>query len=176
MCNMNTVGLGLFRGNELSKQNEKLLKEQMQIEYQTRRNKAILDNLIQNSKELNNSYAMDYEENAAKRQEDYINNLQAKSTAQALMASKGLVGNSVENLYRGYDRALAVNNYLSARNLQTRGLYYNDKLNSLRKSAIDSIGPYYPAQYNFASTLLGSANRIFNDYEEYLNKNIKMDL
>lgn len=176
MCNINTVGLGLQAASNLSKVNNAYQHNAMQLEYQSAKNKAILENLAQKTKDLNNSYASDYEANVLKRQENYIKNLQAKASVQARMASKGLDGNSINNMYLGYERANAVNNYLFARDLQLSGLQYGDKLSALRASAVQNLNTEYPYRYSTTSSILSGSNGLFNVFRRAQANNQGMQL
>ena len=154
MCNINTVGLGLTTASIASNIADNFAADDMRLAYQNARNRAILSNYTQQTKELNNSYSADYTANALQRQQDYIKNLQAKSAIQASVASKGLNGNSVDNLYRGYERAALMNNYLSNREIQAKRQLYNDRLENYKNSALNSINTQYTYKSNKPSTLL----------------------
>ena len=173
MCNINTMGLGLRAVSNMSDANQY---NAMQLEYQAAKNKAILENLAQKTKDLNNSYASDYEANVLKRQQDYIKNLQAKASVQASMASKGLAGNSINNMYLGYERANAVNNYLYARDLQLNGLQYGDKLSALRTSAVKSLDTEYPYRKSTTSSIFGGTSGLFSVFRRSQANNQGMQL
>lgn len=175
MCDINTVGLGIRTAGVVSDTVQRFQADRINMEYQNARNKAILSNFANQSRELHNAYAQDYTANAVKRQQDYIKNLQARSAVHAGMASKGLNGNSVNNLFNSYSRAAAVSNYMYARDLAQRGLQYNDRMTDYRNSALNAISVQTPYQSNAMSILSGSLGNLYNNFDRYVynydNKN-----
>lgn len=173
MCNVGAIGLGIqgagVIGNYMAARQEKSAYSR----YYSLQSQATLDNYIQQQRAIKNRYIEEEQATTAHKQEIYIENLQAKATAQASAATSGIEGISIENLFRGYDRATALSNYTAAKNLQMKGLQYNDELDSLRVQAINSIN--LQTQYTGASpmsTLLGGLGGLLSTYSrEYKGKN-----
>lgn len=107
-----------------------------------------------------------------KSQQAYIKNIEAKATAKASALENGVSGNSIESLYRGYDRAIAQNDYYSARNLQMMGMQTEQSLASLKanmESAINTNQPFNPAsitQTNTGANLLTAFNSLATGYSQ----------
>ena len=72
-------------------------------------------------------------------QQVYLENLAAKSQAEASAASSGVAGNSIDSLFKGYDRAIALNNFMAERNIRNLGLQYDQNWEALRANAVNSI-------------------------------------
>lgn len=172
MCNIGAVGLGLQGVGLISQYNAAKKEQAAYAEYSTLSTQATLDNFIQQTRAINNRYIEETEATTAQKQEIYLQNLQAKATAQASAASSGIEGISLDELFRGYDRATAVSNYTAAKNLHWKGLQYNDELDGLRVQAINSIN--LQQQYSGASpssTLLSGIGGLFTSYaREYKGK------
>ena len=172
MCNIGAVGLGLQGIGMLSSYNAAKQEKAAYAEYQALSTQATLDNFIQQTRAINNRYIEESQATTAQKQEIYLQNLQAKASAQASAASSGIEGISLDNLFRGYDRATAVSNYTAAKNLQMKGLQYNDELDSLRVQAINSIN--LQQQYSGvspASTLISGVGGLLTSYSrEYKGK------
>ena len=165
MCDFGAIGLGIqgvgLIGNYIASNKE----QAAYSKYQALQTQATLNNYIQQAKSINNRYAEEQQATAAQNQENYIQNLQRKATAQASAASSGIQGISIENLFKGYDRATAVSNYTAAKNLQMKGLQYNDELDGLRVQAISAINTQ--TQYTgatSASTLIGGIGGLLTSY------------
>lgn len=173
MCNIGAVGLGLQGLGVINSYTAAKKEQAAYAEYKTLSTQATLDNFIQQTRAINNRYIEETEATAAQKQEIYLQNLQAKATAEASAATSGIEGISIDNLFRGYDRATAVSNYTAAKNLHWKGLQYNDELDSLRVQAINSIN--LQQQYTGASptsTLLSGIGGLFTSYaREYKGKN-----
>lgn len=120
--------------------------------YQDLQIKAINDNYAQGVNALNQQYNEAKEASSTNLMNSYISNLQKKASAQASAASSGVTGNSIEGLFRGYDRANAVNRYTAARNLQLKGLQTDRNIDSLRAQALSSIQGMQQYSYQSADT------------------------
>lgn len=164
MCNVAAIGLGLqgasLIGNFISdKQTSNSYNE-----YQALSTQSTISNYIQQSKAINNRYSEDKESSAYQTQQIYIENLQSKATAEASAAGSGVQGSTIDNLFRGYDRATAVSNYISARNLHIKGLQYIDELEGLRTKAVSAINLQQPYTSTGASTLLGGFGGLLSSF------------
>lgn len=72
-------------------------------------------------------------------QQSDLANRQAKATAEASALESGVSGNSIDSLLRGYDRATAINDYVSAKNIKYMGLQTKEEIKGLRARAINTI-------------------------------------
>lgn len=168
MCDVGAIGLGIQGAGLVSNLISSKKEQAAYSNYQAQSTQATLTNYIQQVKAINNRYAEEQEASALEKQQISIENMQAKATAQASAASGGVEGSTIENLFRGYDRATAINNYISARNLQVKGLQYTDELESMRYKAISAIN--IQQQYtgaSTASTLLSGVGGLFTSYANY---------
>jgi hypothetical protein len=167
MCDVAAIGLGLqgvsIVGNFISDKQT----ANSYAEYQALSTQSTLSNYIQQSKAINNRYAEDKESSSYQQQQIYIQNLQAKATAEASAAGSGITGSTIETLFKGYDRATAVNNYVAARNLHIKGLQYTDELEGLRAKAISAINLQQPYTSTGVSTLLGGVGGLLTGYAGY---------
>lgn len=173
MCTVGAIGLGIqgtgLIGNYIATNKE----QTAYSKYQALQTQATLNNYIQQTKAINNRYVEEQQATTAQNQEIYIQNLQRKATAQASAASSGIEGISIENLFKGYDRATAVSNYTAAKNLQMKGYQYSDELDGLRVQAINAINTQ--TQYTgatSASTLIGGIGGLLTNYS---NMQLKQD-
>lgn len=133
-------------------------------EYQTLQTQAALTNYIQQTQAINTRYSQEQEASGLKAQQIYLENLKAQATAETSAASSGVEGSSIESLFRGYDRATAISNYVSARNLQWQGIQYNEELESLRTQALSTINMEQKYASAGASTLLSGIGGIMTNY------------
>jgi hypothetical protein len=72
-------------------------------------------------------------------QQSAIKNLESKSTAEASALENGVSGNSIDSLLRGYDRSIAINDYISGKNIQMLGYQTDQSIKSLRVQAQNTI-------------------------------------
>ena len=150
MCNIGAVGLGLQGAGMVGSSIAGMIEDRTNREYSNYRNQLINSNYARQTQQLNNSYAQEQLTNASQRQQAILRNMQLRASAQAKMASLGISGNTIDNLYRGYDRAMAMNDYLSARDLEMKGLAYNDKLGDLGYARLNTFNQYsYQQKRNY---------------------------
>ncbi|MCD7779670.1 MAG: hypothetical protein LUH05_03235 [Candidatus Gastranaerophilales bacterium] len=123
---------------------------------------STLDNYRYQSRALNNAYSEEMEQANQENHQAYLANLQSKAAAQASAASSGVEGSSLDSLFAGYDRASAISNYLTERNLRNKGLQYNDNLDSLRTSALSSLYGLSGYTNTTASTLLSGVGSLLS--------------
>lgn len=174
MCNLNNLALGIINNEGLIRDTANAYaQDKINSEYQKTRNSFIMTQFNQQARDLNNSYAQEQRNNSIQKQQNYLKNLQAKSTLLAGKASSGINGNSVENLFRGFDRATAVNNYLYAKDLNDKGLLYDDRLSRLRYSALNSITKQSYYQPQGTSTLLSNISGWFGNSRNSLIRQSK---
>ncbi len=171
MCDVGTaisgIGLGLQGASVIGNYISDRQASSAYSDYQALQTQSTLNNYIQQTKAINTRYAQEQEATGLEVQQIYLKNLQAKATAQASAASSGVEGSTIENLFRGYDRASAVSNYVAAKNLQMKGMQYNEELESLRASAISSINLQQPYYSTGASTLLSGLGGMMSSYANY---------
>lgn len=101
--------------------------------------KYALQNFSQQANANNTKYSQEQEAAYEQAQQIYLENLKAKSTAQTSSAGSGVAGNSIENLFKNYDRATALSNFITERNLRNLGWQYDSNYEALRANAINSI-------------------------------------
>lgn len=81
-------------------------------------------------------------------QQSALSNMQAKATAEASALESGVSGNSIDSLLRGYDRTMAINDFVSAENIRMMGLQTNQEIKALRAKAISAINTGHPFDPN----------------------------
>jgi len=115
----------------------------------------------------------DSEATEVSNQQSYIQNMQAKATAQTSAAEGGVTGNSIQSLFAGYDRANATNDYIASRNLQLKGLQSQEQMKAYQSKAISSINmaqQYVPTpviQPSLGANLLGGIGTALTTYSNY---------
>lgn len=169
MCNISAIGLGISAGGLLSGYLGSRQEAKAYANYQKAQTQSALNNFIQQSRAVNTRYAQEQEAAANQSQEIYIQNLQRQATAQASAASSGVSGASLDTLFQGYDRATAVSNYTSARNLQMKGLQYSNELEGLRAQAISSINLQQQYTSSSSSSLISGIGGLLSDYSKTQN-------
>lgn len=170
MCDPATasvVGLGIQGAGVLNnffadKSASKAYKQYQQLSTQ-----STVDNFKQQNRQINNRYSEEQEAMALELQQMQIQNMQAKATAQASAASSGAYGSTIEGLFRGYDRANAVNNYIAEKNLRMKGLQYSDEIDGLRAQAISAINLQQPYTSQGSNILLGGLGNILTSYAQH---------
>lgn len=169
MCDPATaavVGLGIQGAGVLNNYLSDKSASKAYTQYQQLSTQSSVDNFRQQNRQINNRYSQEQEAMALELQQMQLQNMQAKATAQASAASGGAYGNTIEGLFRGYDRAAALNNYVSEKNLRMKGLQYSDELDSLRAQAISAINLQQPYTSQGASILLGGLGNIMTSYAQ----------
>lgn len=141
-------------------------------EQNVRQYMAAISNFVQQANTNNTRYSQEQESVYQKAQQVYLENLQAKATAQASAAGSGVVGNTIDNLFRGYDRANAINNYFTERNLRLMGLQYDDNYEAIRVNALNQIygiqGYTGPSSNQIISQgIFDTVNSVVNKYNTY---------
>lgn len=127
---------------------------------------STLDNYNYQIKSLKNKYNEEVEASNQERQSVYLENLQNKATAITSAASSGVEGNSLDSLFLGYERATAVNNYITDRELRLKGLQLNDDADALRVNALSSINKIQIPTNKTASTLLSGIGGVISQYSD----------
>lgn len=133
---------------------------------------STLDNYNSQLRSLKNRYNEEVESSNQERQAVYIQNLQNKATAITSAASSGVEGNSLDSLFLGYERATAVNNYITDKELRLKGLQLNDDADALRANALSSINKIQLPTNKTASTLISGIGNMVSQYSDsYLKSN-----
>lgn len=178
MCDVGTaisgIGLGLQGAGVIGNYISDKQTAAAYSEYQALQTQSTINNYIQQTKAINTRYAQEQEASGLEIQQLYIKNMQAKATAQASAASSGVTGSTIENLFRGYDRASAISNYVAARNLHFKGLQYNEELESLRATALSSINTQQQYYSTGASTLLSGLGGIMTSYSNLEERKLRI--
>lgn len=167
MCGIDVAmtGLGLQVGSSLLGALGARKQEKAYADYQRKSAEAALNNYIYQTRAINNRYSEEEQAASLEQQEIMIRNMQSKATAQASAATMGVEGGSLDSLYRDYDRATAVSNYVAAKNLHMKGLQYTDELESMRIQALNSIN--LQQQYtggSFGAALLNGIGTALSGY------------
>lgn len=108
-------------------------------EYQEKTRQAAMEQYRYQTKAINNRLSEEAEATALQKEQNLIQNMQAKATAQASAAGSGVTGSTIDNLFKDYDRANAASNYVAARNLHLRGLQAVDEKESAYIQAMNTI-------------------------------------
>ena len=172
MCEVSTaisaLGMGLQGAGVISNYLADKQTSEAYSTYHALQTQSTLQNYMAQTRAINTRYAQEQEAAGLDAQQIYIQNLQAKATAQASAASSGVEGISLDNLYRGYDRATAISDYVSARNLHWKGLQYSEELESLRTQAISSINMQQMTEPSKgASILISGLGTMLSNYSAH---------
>lgn len=175
MCEVGAIGLGLQTAGTIGSFISDKQTASAYADYQALSAQSTVNNYIQQTKSINNRYAEEKESSALQTQQIYIQNLQAKATAQASAAGAGVQGSTIDTLFSGYDRATAVSNYVAAKNLQLKGLQYSDELEGLRTKAISAINMQQQYTSTGASTLLSGMGGLLTSFSnaQYKQEQLK---
>ncbi len=159
-------------GNSLSaKKQEKAYRQ-----YQAQQQAAALENFRYQSRAIHNRYAEEVEATQLQQQDLILKNLKAQATAKASAASMGITGSTIDNLFKDYDRATAVSNYVASRNLYFKKLQSYDEMEAAyiqASNVINNVQPYSGA--NWLSVLLNGAGTAMSAYAsaDYQQQQIK---
>lgn len=108
-------------------------------EYQEKTRQAAMEQYRYQTRAINNRLAEEEEASDLQLEQNMIQNLQAKATAQASAASSGITGSTIDNLFKEYDRANALSNYVASRNLHLKGLQAADEKDAAYIQAMNTI-------------------------------------
>ena len=107
--------------------------------YRALQTQSTLTNYIQQLNAVHTRINQEQQATALQKQQLAIENMKARATAQASAAASGVAGSTLDNLFQGYDRATAVNNYIASKNLHFKELQSYQEMMSYRASALSSI-------------------------------------
>lgn len=133
------------------------------VEEQT---EATLANYDYQTRALKNRYQEEIESLAQGKTNTYLENLKAQATALTSAAGNGVEGSSIDSLLMGYDRATAINNYITDKELRLKGLQLGDDAEALRVQAFNSINNIPKQTNKTASTLLTGLGSLISSYSE----------
>lgn len=108
-------------------------------QYRALQTQSTLTNYIQQLNAVHTRVNQEQQATALQKQQMAIENMKARATAQASAASAGVAGSTIDNLFQGYDRATAVNNYVASKNLHFKELQSYQEMLGYRASALSSI-------------------------------------
>lgn len=108
-------------------------------EYQEKTRQAAMEQYRYQTRAINNRFAEEEEASDLQLEQNMIQNMQAKATAQASAAGSGVTGSTIDNLFHDYDRASAASNYVAARNLHLKGLQAADEKEAAYIQAMNTI-------------------------------------
>ena len=140
MCTVgNAIGMGIQSAGNIANSISGWQQADAYLKYVKNQSNATLENYRYQTKALKNRYYEEVEATNQQQQQVYLQNLKSKAAASASAASNGTSGNSLDNLFMGYDRATAISNYITERELRNKGLQFSDNMDSLRYNAMNSI-------------------------------------
>lgn len=136
-------------------------------EYQEKTRQAAMEQYRYQTRAINNRLAEEEEASDLQLEQNMIQNLQAKATAQASAASSGITGSTIDNLFKEYDRANALSNYVASRNLHLKGLQAADEKDAAYIQAMNTIN--LQQQYTGSSMGLSLLSGIGSAASTYTN-------
>lgn len=108
-------------------------------EYQEKTRQAAMEQYRYQTRAINNRLAEEEEASDLQLEQNMIQNLQAQATAKASAAGSGITGSTIDNLFKEYDRANAMSNYVASRNLHLKGLQAADEKEAAYIQAMNTI-------------------------------------
>lgn len=176
MCNVGTTALNLTQGLGLGLQGlgvitntfSSVQESKASSKYAQAQISSTMENHREQLRALKTKYNQEVEAVNQERQNVYLQNLQSRATAVTSAAGNGVEGNSLDSLFLGYERATAVNNYLTDRELRYKGMQLEDTADSLRASALSSINGITIPANKTASTLLSGLGTTISKYSDSL--------
>lgn len=135
-------------------------------QYRALQTQSTLSNYIQSLNAIQSRYAQEQEASVIQKQQMAIQNMRAKATAQASAAGAGVEGSTIDNLFQGYDRATAINNYIASKDLHYKSLQTYQEMLGFRASALSSI--YNQTQYadTGVGTVLSGVGGLLSGYAD----------
>ena len=136
-------------------------------EYQEKTRQAAMEQYRYSTRAINNRLAEEEEASDLQLEQLQIKNMQAKATAQASAAGGGITGSTIDNLFKDYDRATAMNNYVASRNLHLKGLQADDEKEAAYIQAMNTIN--LQQQYQGGTMGLSLLSGIGNAASSYVS-------
>lgn len=135
-------------------------------EYSIKSTEATLANYTYQTRALKNQYNEEIEALAQGQQNTYLENLKAYATALTSAAGNGVEGTSIDDLLTGYERATAIDKYLTDKEMRLKGLQLNDDADVLRINAINSLNNQQQYANKTGSTLLTGLGNLVATYSD----------
>lgn len=159
-------GLGLQTAGVIANAFSSMQEAKAMSEYSIKQTEATLANYTYQTQALKNRYSEELESLAQGKQNTYLENLKAHATALTSAAGNGIEGSSIDSLLIGYERATAINNYLTDKEMRLKGLQVSDDADALRIQAINSLNNQQQYTNKTASTLLTGLGSLVSSYSD----------
>ncbi len=164
MSLFNSIWLGLQAGGILNRYLTNKKQENNYNLYKNLQTASILNNYQTQVSAIQERYAQDAESATWRNQMMMIENLKAKATAKTSAATSGIQGNSINKLFDGYDRAIAIDNYITQRNLSMSEKQYNANIESMRNQALSALNGEAQFTSTAAAELIGGIGSLLTNY------------
>ena len=135
-------------------------------QYRALQTQSTLTNYIQQLNAVHTRISQEQSATALQKQQLAIQNMKARATAQASAASAGVSGSTLDNLFQGYDRATAVNNYIASKNLHFKELQSYQEMMGYRAAALSSIYNQTTYTSNGIGSVLSGFGGLFSSYSD----------
>ena len=135
-------------------------------QYRALQTQSTLTNYIQQLNAVHTRINQEQQATALQKQQLAIENMKARATAQASSAANGVAGSTLDNLFQGYDRATAVNNYIASKNLHFKELQSYQEMMSYRASALSSIYNQTTYTSNGVGSVLSGFGGLLSSYSD----------
>lgn len=135
-------------------------------QYRALQTQSTLTNYIQQLNTVHTRINQEQQATALQKQQLAIENMKARATAQASAAANGVAGSTLDNLFQGYDRATAVNNYIASKNLHFKELQSYQEMMSYRASALSSIYNQTTYTSNGVGSVLSGFGGLLSSYSD----------
>lgn len=135
-------------------------------QYKALQTQSTLTNYIQQLNAVHTRISQEQSATALQKQQLAIQNMKARATAQASAASAGVSGSTLDNLFQGYDRATAVNNYIASKNLHFKELQSYQEMMGYRAAALSSIYNQTTYTSNGIGSVLSGFGGLFSSYSD----------
>ena len=134
--------------------------------YRALQTQSTLTNYIQQLNAVHTRINQEQQATALQKQQLAIENMKARATAQASAAANSVEGSTLDNLFQGYDRATAVNNYIASKNLHFKELQSYQEMMSYRASALSSIYNQTTYTSNGVGSVLSGFGGLLSSYSD----------
>ena len=135
-------------------------------QYRALQTQSTLTNYIQQLNAVHTRVNQEQQATVLQKQQLAIENMKARATAQASAAANGVEGSTLDNLFQGYDRATAVNNYIASKNLHFKELQSYQEMMSYRASALSSIYNQTTYTSNGVGSVLSGFGGLLSSYSD----------
>ena len=135
-------------------------------QYRALQTQSTLTNYIQQLNAVHTRVNQEQQATVLQKQQLAIENMKARATAHASAASNGVEGSTLDNLFQGYDRATAVNNYIASKNLHFKELQSYQEMMGYRASALSSIYNQTTYTSNGVGSVLSGFGGLLSSYSD----------